>query len=141
MSDKPIVTVRECMNTRFDVLDEMQTIREALTCLQNPENKCAIVQKRDEHDEYGLLSLADVGRQVLAQGRSPDRVNVYEVAQKPVISVHADMDVRYCARLFERHRLPRAPVVEQNGSTGVEVIGIVAFTHLVMRGMIKHRAL
>ena len=135
-NNEPVVTVRECMNTRFDVLDDMQTIREALTSLQNPENKCAIVQKRDEHDEYGLLSLADVGRQVLAQGRSPDRVNVYEVAQKPVISVHADMDVRYCARLFERHRLPRAPVVE-NG----EVIGIVAFTHLVMRGMIKHRAL
>lgn len=136
ISDQPIVTVRECMNTRFDVLDDMQTIRTALKSLQNPENKCAIVGKRDEHDEFGLLSLADVGRQVLAKRRSPDRVNVYEIAQKPVISVHPDMDVRYCARLFERHHLPRAPVVE-NG----EVIGIVAFTDLVMRGMIRHGAL
>jgi Mg/Co/Ni transporter MgtE len=136
MSDKKIVRVRDCMNTEFDTIDGMETVRSALSRLRNPENKCAIVNKAHPDDEFGMLALADVGRQVLATDRSPDRVNVYEVMKKPVISVHPDMDVRYCARLFEQYRMSRAAVVE-NG----QVIGVVAFTHLVMRGMIRDGAL
>lgn len=136
MSDKKVVRVRDCMNSEFDTIDGMETVRAALSRLRNPENKCAIVNKAHDDDEYGMLALADVGRQVLARDRSPDRVNVYEVMKKPVISVHPDMDVRYCARLFEEYRLPRAAVVE-NG----KVIGVIAFTHLVMRGMIRDGAL
>jgi hypothetical protein len=42
------------------------------------------------------------------------------------------MDIRYCARLFTRFDLSRAPVVE-NG----EVIGIVSLTDLVIKGMMR----
>lgn len=136
MSERKVVRVRDCMNSQVDRIDGMETIRAALSRLENPENKCAIVNKAHDDDEYGMLMLSDVGREVLAADRSPDRVNVYEVMRKPVISVHPDMDVRYCARLFQQHRLPRALVVEN----GV-VVGVVAFTHLVMRGMIRDGAL
>ncbi len=77
--------------------------------------------------------LSDIARQVLAQDRAPDRVNIYEVMSKPVIAVHPDMDIRYCARLFGRFDLSRAPVVENR-----EVIGIVSLTDLVMKGMVPH---
>jgi CBS domain-containing protein len=40
------------------------------------------------------------------------------------------MDIRYCARLFDHHRLSRAPVVDDD-----KVIGVVSFTDLVLRGM------
>jgi CBS domain-containing protein len=49
---------------------------------------------------------------------------------KPVVTVRPDMNIRYCARLFDEFHLSRAPVVE-NG----EVVGIVSFTDLVLRGM------
>jgi CBS domain-containing protein len=74
--------------------------------------------------------VSDIGRRVLAQNRAPDRVNVYEIMAKPVVTVRPDMDIRYCARLFDEFNLSRAPVVE-NG----EVVGIVSFTDLVLRGM------
>jgi CBS domain-containing protein len=95
------------------------------------ENKCLVVKKRHEHDEYGMLLFSDVARKVLAQDRAPDRVNVYEVMTKPVISVEPGMDIRYCARLFDRFGLTRAPVVECG-----EVLGVVSFTDLVLRGML-----
>jgi CBS domain-containing protein len=40
------------------------------------------------------------------------------------------MDIRYCARLFDRFDLSRAPVIE-NG----ELLGVVSFTDLVLRGL------
>jgi CBS domain-containing protein len=53
---------------------------------------------------------------------------------KPLISVPPEMDIRYCARLFNRFDLSRAPVVEDG-----EVIGIVSLTDLVMKGMMPRR--
>ncbi|MDH5660796.1 MAG: CBS domain-containing protein, partial [Gammaproteobacteria bacterium] len=62
---------------------------------------------------------------------APDRVNVYEVMAKPAISVNPDMDIRYCARLFENFGLSRAPVIECG-----KMVGIISFTDMVLRGMI-----
>ncbi|MDY6993421.1 MAG: CBS domain-containing protein, partial [Pseudomonadota bacterium] len=56
--------------------------------------------------------------------------NIYEIMLKPVISVAPDMDIRYCARLFDRFHILRGPVIEHN-----EVIGIVGFGDIVLRGM------
>jgi CBS domain-containing protein len=43
------------------------------------------------------------------------------------------MDIRYCARLFTRFLLTRAPVVEDG-----EVVGIVSMTDLVIKGMLPY---
>ena len=51
-------------------------------------------------DEYGMVLLSDIAKQVLAKDRSPKRVNIYEIMAKPVLSVQPDMDIRYCARMF-----------------------------------------
>jgi predicted transcriptional regulator len=49
---------------------------------------------------------------------------------KPVISVEPSLDIRYCARLFDKFGLARAPVIE-NGS----VIGVVSYTDMVLKGL------
>jgi len=124
--------VREVMKTEFDRVDSMALVQEALLKMRHIENKCLIVPKRDEDDEIGVLLVSDIARLVLAKDRSPLRVNVYEVMAKPVVSVHPDMDIRHCAKLFTRFDLSRAPVVEEG-----EVVGIVSFTDLVMKGLVQ----
>ena len=129
MSERRITRVRDVMKHDFDTIDRMASIEEALAKMTGKEAKCLIVDKRDEHDEIGMLLISDIARQVLAKDRSPERVNVYEVMCKPVIAVDADMQIQYCARLFTRFDVSRAPVLE-NGS----VVGIVSFTDLVIKG-------
>jgi len=51
---------------------------------------------------------------------------------KPVISIDPDMDIRYCARLFEHFGLARAPVIENR-----KIIGMVSFTDMVLKGLVK----
>ncbi len=130
--NKPIVRVREVMKPRFDLVDGMMTVAEALRTMQHVETKTLIVKKRDDDDEYGMVLISDIARQVLARDRAPERVNVYEIMTKPVVAVDPGMDIRYCARLFERFDLSRAPVVEHG-----EVIGIVSFTDMVLRGLVR----
>jgi CBS domain-containing protein len=89
-----------------------------------------IVKKRHEHDAFGILLLSDIAKKVLAKDRASRRVNVYEIMSKPVISLDPDMDVRHCARLFDRFGLSNVPVIEN----GV-VLGIVSYNELVFKGL------
>ena len=92
-----------------------------------------VVNKRHDDDEYGLITSGDIARHVLAKDRAPDRVNVYEIMSKPVISVHPEMDIRYCSRLFADYNLVRAPVIENR----TVVVGIVSPNSLVLDGLYK----
>ncbi len=126
------VRVRDIMKTRFDMVDGMATVQEAIDTMVHVETRSLIVKKRHNDDEYGMVMLSDIARQVLALDRAPDRVNIYEIMSKPVITVDPEMDIRYCARLFARFDLSRAPVVENR-----EVVGIVSFTDMVLKGLSK----
>ncbi|MDH5396416.1 MAG: CBS domain-containing protein [Gammaproteobacteria bacterium] len=132
MTTKKVIRVKDVMKTNFDIVDGMITVSEALKKMKHIETKTLIVDKRDDNDEYGVVLLGDIAKQVLAKDRSPDRVNVYEVMAKPVITVDPNMDIRYCARLFENFGLSRAPVVECG-----KMIGIISFTDMVLRGMVS----
>ncbi len=130
MSAGKVVRVRDVMRTQFDKVDGIMTVAEALRSMKNPETKALIVNRRHQDDEFGMVTLMDVASQVLATNRAPERVNIYEIMTKPVLSVPPDMDIRYCARMFNTYKVLRAPVVEDN-----EVIGVVGFTDIVLKGM------
>jgi predicted transcriptional regulator len=74
-----------------------------------------------------MVLFSDIAKEVIAKDRAPERVNVYEIMAKPVISVRPEMRVRYCARLFERCGISHAPVIEN-----AKVIGIVSYYLLVL---------
>lgn len=130
MSKRTVVRVRDVMNPNFDLVDGMDTVASALQKSEHPDTKCFIVDIRNEDDEYGMVLLSDIATKVLAKNKAPERVNVYEIMAKPVVSVGPEMDIRYCARLFESLGLQRAPVVENR-----KVIGVVGYTDIVLRGI------
>jgi signal-transduction protein with cAMP-binding, CBS, and nucleotidyltransferase domain len=134
MGERKIIRVRDVMKHHFDMVDGMDTVAQALEQMLHVDTKSLVVRKRHDDDEFGMVMISDIARRVLAQDRAPDRVNIYEIMSKPLLSVPPDMDIRYCARLFTRFDLSRAPVLEQG-----EVIGIVSLTDLVMKGMMPKR--
>jgi len=127
---KKIIKARDVMHTKHLELDGMATVREALDAMRAEKVNVVIVKKRHEHDAFGIVLLSDIAKKVLARDRASDRVNVYEIMSKPVISLDPDMDVRYCARLFERFGLAYVPVIENS-----QVLGIVSYKELVFDGL------
>ena len=130
MSDRKVIRVKDVMKRNFDMVDGLTTISETLSKMKHVDTKCVIVNKRHDDDAYGMVLLSDIAKQVLAKDKAPDRVNVYEIMTKPVITVEHDMDIRYCARLFEKFGLSRAPVVSER-----EIVGIVSLTDMVLQGL------
>ena len=124
------VSVRDVMKTEFTTIDRQATVYEALLKIKKYRTSVLVVEKRDENDEFGILLVGDIARQVLAKDRSSKRVNVYEVMIKPAVCVHPNMDIRYCSRLFARFGLVRALVVENR-----QVLGTISPNSLVLDGM------
>ena len=130
MSQRKMIRVRDVMKTSYSTIDGNASISEALQKMKAAGTSVLIVDKRHDDDEYGMLIVSDIARQVLARDKAPARVNVYEVMQMPVVCVSPDMDIRYCSRLFTQHDLVRAPVIED----GV-VIGTISPNLLVLDGL------
>jgi len=130
-----IIRVGDVMQRDVDIMDGMLTVTEAVRSMKFPDTRTIMVDKRNEDDEYGVVMFRDMARRVLARNLSPDRVNIYEIMSKPVISVEARMDIRYCTRLFHRFGLSRAPVVEDG-----EIIGLVSYTDIVLKGLVTRQS-
>jgi predicted transcriptional regulator len=118
------------MRTDVNEIDGSVDVLTALKKMKKVGDTSLIVKRRNETDEYGLLLFSDIAREVIARNRAPERVSVYEVMAKPVITVRPDMEIRYCARLFERFGISHAPVVE-----GEKIIGMVSYYRLVLYGL------
>lgn len=128
--NKKIISARAVMHDNHLEIDGKATIKAALEIMKANNCDVLIVNKRDQNDALGIVLLSDIVKKVLAKDKAPERVNVYEIMSKPVISIEPELDVRYCARLFSRFGISNAPVVE-NGT----VVGVVSYKELIFKGL------
>ena len=130
MSDNESVRVKDVMTNNYHLVDGLMMTDQALSKMKETGADVLIVDKRNENDEYGIVLLSDIAREVLAVSRAPERVNIYEIMSKPVVSVDPNMDIRYCARLFNKLGFSYAPVIEQG-----KLLGIVGYADMLLKGL------
>ncbi|CAM4021311.1 CBS domain-containing protein [Vreelandella rituensis] len=131
MSATHIIRVSDIMHNHFCLVDGFTTVSDATHLMRQEKARALLIRKRHDDDEYGIVLPSDIAKAVLATGRSSQRINVYEIMSKPVIGVRPDMQVRYCARLFEQFGLAVAPVID----SAQQVIGLIDYDHLVLQGL------
>jgi len=118
------------MRTEVTEVDGRLDVLTALKTMKKVGATSLIVKRRDENDEYGMVLFSDIAKEVIAKNRAPERVNVYEIMSKPILTVRPDMEIRYCARLFENFGISHAPVVEHD-----KIVGMVSYYVLVLHGL------
>jgi predicted transcriptional regulator len=118
------------MTTNVTEVDGRLDVLTALKVMKRESTTSLIVKRRDEQDEYGMLLFSDIAKKVIARNRALERVNVYEIMAKPVLMVRPDMEIRYCARLFDDFGISHAPVAEDG-----KIVGMVSYYRLVLHGL------
>ena len=122
--------VRDCMRTDVTEIDGSLDVLSALKIMKKVGDTSLIVKRRDEYDEFGMLLFSDIAKHVIAQNRAPERVSVYEIMAKPCLTVRPEMEIRYCARMFENFGISHAPVIEND-----KIVGTVSYYRLVLKGL------
>lgn len=128
MSEKRTIRVGDVMGSKLYTIDRLATVAEAMALMQQYGVSSLAVDRRDDDDEFGLLVVADIAREVIAQNRAPERVNVYEIMSKPVLTLPSAMLARYAVRLLVRFELSRAVVVDYERHP----LGMVTLRDLVL---------
>lgn len=118
---------KDVMNQRYDFADGLMTVAAALDLMREKGITKVIINRRDHSDEFGMVKLSDIAKKVISANRAPDRVNLYEIMTKPVIAVRPQMNIKYCARLFDQYDLTSAVVIEDE-----EVVGMVSYKDIVL---------
>ncbi len=129
MSEKPYVKVCDVMTLSVRTIERMATVKEAIDAMREAGVSSLEVERRDKTDEFGLLVVTDIAREVIAKDRAPERINVYEIMSKPVLTLPVEMNTKYAVRLLVKFGLSRALVVD----SGRTPVGIVTLRDLVLR--------
>lgn len=113
-----MLTVRDVMIRDVIRVSPFATIREAMTLMREHGVKSLVVEQRNEHDAWGLISYTNIVKTVIAEDGDIDLLNVYDVCAKPVISVGESLGLRHVAGLMSEHRIKRLLVLEDNRLLG-----------------------
>ena len=128
MSAQRPIKVGDIMAVEFPSIDGLATVAEAMALMKQRGVDALVVNRRDATDEAGLVLLSDIAGEVIGRNRAPERVNVYEIMNKPALTLPADMLARYAVRLLTRFQVSYAVVVDPDRNP----VGLVTVRNLVL---------
>ena len=128
MKESSSLTVGDLMVEELHTIDGLATVADAMALMKRHQVSSLVINRRSEDDELGLVVVADIARGVIADNRAPERVNVYEIMSKPLLTLREDMLAKYAVRMLVRFELSRAVVVDHDRKP----IGMVTLRDLIM---------
>jgi CBS domain-containing protein len=132
MSTGQLIRVSDVMRREPSVVDGMATAEEALALMSQRNISSLVVKRRDEHDEFGLVLVSDIAREIIGRGRALSRTNVYEVMTKPAPMVDAEMNIKYAIRYMTSCRFTHCVVLRGRDLAGVVTLRDMALRYIAL---------
>ena len=111
--------VRDILTEKVITVAPLGPLREAMQLMRDNNVRSLVVDKQHPHDAYGIITYTTILKTIVAEEGDIDLANVYDVATKPVITVPAEMDVKYVARMMVNMDVRRLVVLEGNQLEGI----------------------
>lgn len=124
--------VQEIMQSKAITISPLASLRQAMALMKRHKVKSLVVERRDEHDAYGIITYTTILRTIVAEEGDIDLINVYDVCSKPVITVPPSMNVKYVARLMVDQKLRRLVVLDGNTLAGIITMNDIVSEVLAM---------
>lgn len=121
-----MLLVKDVMKTNVLTISPFSSLRDALRLMKEKSLQSIVVEKKDRHDAYGILTYTTILKEIVADDGDIDLLNVYDVYSKPALTVSKELDVKLVAKMMVNQGYKRMLVTENN-----EIIGIVSMTDIV----------
>tara|TARA_S200000501_G_C20744392_1_gene708827 strand:- start:475 stop:891 length:417 start_codon:yes stop_codon:yes gene_type:complete len=112
MKNKPKIKVPEFMTSNVLTINQITPVREAMNEMKEYCSSSLIVARHHEDYEYGVTAITDIANLVVAKNLSFDRVDVYEIMRKPVLTLHPETDIHHAINIINRFKISRAAVLD-----------------------------
>lgn len=121
------IRVRDVMTSPVVTIDGNATVKEAAQIMMKTGYRGLVVEKVDEEDAYGIVTVKDIVYKVIAKGMPLEKVKVLEIMTKPCIVVPDYYDIKYAARLMAMANIVRLPVVSAEN----KLVGMVTLRDII----------
>lgn len=122
-----MATVADIMTAEVVTIRSAARVTQAITLMQQRGVTALIVEKINESDAYGIVTAGDIVGKVIAFGRDPSRLRVYEVMSKPCLVLNPHLGIEHAARLLSQNHFHSAPVIQG------KLLGILSITDILQR--------
>ena len=119
-------TAKDIASDKLFFIDGLASVRSAVEMMKDNDVQALLIQKRNDADANGIITVNDVITGVIIPEKTLEEVSVYEIMTKPVFSISAHLNVKYVPRLMHNYNVKIAPV-EENG----KFIGLIDFTQFL----------
>ena len=123
-----IVRVADVMHQEVHMIDGLAHLRDAVELMNRHGVSSLVIERRDEGDEYGFISVEHIAARAIAINRSLERTSVYEIMDKPTLILDPTMNIKDAIRLLAQLDRRRALVTGDGG-----ILGFVTLRELVSR--------
>jgi CBS domain-containing protein len=118
--------VQDLMVRNVVTISPIATIRQAMQTMEEHQVKSLVVQRRDVHDVYGIITYTNILKTIVAEEGDIDLINVYDICAKPAITIGAKTQIKYAAKLMVNLNVRRLIVVDGN-----DLVGIISMNDIV----------
>jgi predicted transcriptional regulator len=121
-----MLLVKDIMVREVVTISPFATIREAMQVMKQRGVKSLVVDKRHEHDAFGIITYTNILKTIVAEEGDIDLINVYDICAKPAISISREVEIKHAARMMVNLGIRRLLVTATN-----ELAGIVTMDDIV----------
>jgi len=118
--------VKEVMKTKVITVSPFSKLKDALIIMRDSGIQSLVVEKKDKHDAYGIITYTKILKEIVADDGDIDLLNVYDVYTKPALCVSQELDVKHVAKMMVTQGYKRLLVTKDN-----ELIGIISMTDIL----------
>jgi len=113
--------VKELMTKKEQLIlvSPMETVRDAIKEMKEHSVRSVIVEKNGEYGAYGILTFKNLLETIVDEEGDIDLLNVYDIATTPAISISANIEVKYAARMMVSQSIKRLLVIDNNELQGI----------------------
>ncbi|MEE4637567.1 MAG: CBS domain-containing protein [Wenzhouxiangella sp.] len=97
----------------------MATLRQAMEMMRDRGVKSLVVEKRHDHDAWGIVTYTTILRTVVQEEGDVDLINVYDIASKPAVTVPRQLEVRHAVQMMLDLDIKRVIVSSNNELEGI----------------------
>lgn len=125
-----ITTAKDIASNNIFFIDGLASVKEAVDLMKLNQVDTLFISKRNDQDANGILMVSDIVKGVILKNLNLSEVNVYEIMNKPAISIPASLNAKYVPRFLVNAHIKVAPV-EENGV----YIGIISMSDIVFNAL------
>lgn len=107
------------MDKKIVMIDESETIKDAVKKMVETEATCLIVDRKGSDDAYGIVTRRDIVNKVIAKALDPEKLTIRDIMNKPLVTVTGNLGIQYVAGLMAKSGYRRLPVFDGNYILGI----------------------